>query len=141
MRVPLPTAYDEKRIHVRHSKKLRPAKNSLDKSSPKKSSPKKRSPAKISTSRRSLSKSSPKTSKTPQRATIASSSPLGMMALHLLAQWKESGRSGLVFLAESENRALDFGVVITGPVSDQKLPPVQRQYGRLRRQKCFIFFR
>lgn len=47
-----------------------------------------------------------------QRATIASSSPLGMMALHLLAQWKDSGRSGLVFLAESENRAERLGSVI-----------------------------
>lgn len=35
-----------------------------------------------------------------------------MMALHLLAQWKESGRSGLVFLAESENRAERLGSVI-----------------------------
>lgn len=34
------------------------------------------------------------------------------MALHLLAQWKESGRSGLVFLAESENRAERLGSVI-----------------------------
>ncbi|MEH2492177.1 transcription-repair coupling factor (superfamily II helicase) [Bradyrhizobium sp. AZCC 2230] len=92
---------------MRHSKKLQPAK-----SSPKKSSPKKRAPAKSSTSRRSLSKSSPKTSKGAQRATIASSSPLGMMALHLLAQWKESGHSGLVFLAESENRAERLGSVI-----------------------------
>ncbi|WP_334536151.1 DEAD/DEAH box helicase [Bradyrhizobium sp. AZCC 2230] len=35
-----------------------------------------------------------------------------MMALHLLAQWKESGHSGLVFLAESENRAERLGSVI-----------------------------
>lgn len=34
------------------------------------------------------------------------------MALHLLAQWKQSGRSGLVFLAESENRAERLGSVI-----------------------------
>lgn len=34
------------------------------------------------------------------------------MALHLLAQWKDSGRSGLVFLAESENRAERLGSVI-----------------------------
>lgn len=34
------------------------------------------------------------------------------MALHLLAQWKESGRSGLVFLAENENRAERLGSVI-----------------------------
>lgn len=52
------------------------------------------------------------TSNSSQRATISSSSPLGMMALHLLAQWKESGRSGLVFLAESENRAERLGSVI-----------------------------
>lgn len=52
------------------------------------------------------------TSKGAQRATISSSSPLGMMALHLLAQWKDSGRSGLVFLAESENRAERLGSVI-----------------------------
>ncbi|QPF89913.1 DEAD/DEAH box helicase [Bradyrhizobium commune] len=35
-----------------------------------------------------------------------------MMALHLLAQWKESGRSGLVFLAENESRAERLGSVI-----------------------------
>ena len=34
------------------------------------------------------------------------------MALHLLAQWKQSGRSGLVFLAENENRAERLGSVI-----------------------------
>jgi len=92
---------------VRHSKKLRPAKKVLAKSSPKK-----RSPVKSSTSRRTPSKSPPKTSKGVQRATISSSSPLGMMALHLLAQWKESGKGGLVFLAESENRAERLGSVI-----------------------------
>ena len=35
-----------------------------------------------------------------------------MMALHLLAQWKQSGRSGLVFLAESETRAERLGSII-----------------------------
>ncbi|KRR25719.1 transcription-repair coupling factor [Bradyrhizobium lablabi] len=35
-----------------------------------------------------------------------------MMALHLLAQWRKSGRKGLVFLAESENRAERLGAVI-----------------------------
>ncbi|WP_369725605.1 DEAD/DEAH box helicase [Bradyrhizobium sp. LLZ17] len=35
-----------------------------------------------------------------------------MMALHLLAQWKQSGRGGLVFLAENENRAERLGSVI-----------------------------
>src|ERR1700733_13855043 len=58
------------RINVKHSKKARATKNSLKKS------------------------------KGSQRAAISSSSPLGMIALHLLAQWKQSGRSGIVFLAE-----------------------------------------
>jgi transcription-repair coupling factor (superfamily II helicase) len=35
-----------------------------------------------------------------------------MMALHLLAQSKKSGRKGMVFLAESENRAERLGAVI-----------------------------
>jgi transcription-repair coupling factor (superfamily II helicase) len=35
-----------------------------------------------------------------------------MLALHLLAQWKQSGRAGIVFLAESENRAERLGSVI-----------------------------
>ena len=35
-----------------------------------------------------------------------------MMALHLVAQWKQSGRNGLVFLAENENRAERLGSVI-----------------------------
>jgi transcription-repair coupling factor (superfamily II helicase) len=43
---------------------------------------------------------------------ISSSSPLGMMALHLLAQWRKSGRKGIVFLAENENRAERLGAVI-----------------------------
>ena len=48
----------------------------------------------------------------PSRAAISSSSPLGMMALHLLAQWRKSGRKGVVFLAENENRAERLGAVI-----------------------------
>jgi transcription-repair coupling factor (superfamily II helicase) len=39
------------------------------------------------------------------RSAISSSSPLGMVALHLLQQWKKSGRDGIVFLAGDENRA------------------------------------
>jgi transcription-repair coupling factor (superfamily II helicase) len=35
-----------------------------------------------------------------------------MMALHLLDQWKQSGRSGIVFLAESEARAERLGSVV-----------------------------
>jgi transcription-repair coupling factor (superfamily II helicase) len=35
-----------------------------------------------------------------------------MMALHLLAQWRKSGRKGVVFLAENENRAERLGAVI-----------------------------
>ena len=51
--------------------------------------------------------------KTPaSRTAISSSSPLGMMALHLLAQWRKSGRKGVVFLAEDENRAERLGAVI-----------------------------
>jgi transcription-repair coupling factor (superfamily II helicase) len=48
----------------------------------------------------------------PSRTVISSSSPLGMMALHLLAQWRKSGRKGIVFLAENENRAERLGAVI-----------------------------
>jgi transcription-repair coupling factor (superfamily II helicase) len=39
------------------------------------------------------------------RSAISSSSPLGMVALHLLQQWRKSGRDGIVFLAGNENRA------------------------------------
>ena len=39
------------------------------------------------------------------RSAISSSSPLGMVALHLLQQWRKSGRDGIVFLAGEENRA------------------------------------
>lgn len=46
------------------------------------------------------------------RTAISSSSPLGMLALHLLAQWRQSGRNGLVFLAENENKAERLGAVI-----------------------------
>ncbi len=34
------------------------------------------------------------------------------MALHLLVQWKKSGRKGVVFLAENENRAERLGAVV-----------------------------
>jgi transcription-repair coupling factor (superfamily II helicase) len=43
---------------------------------------------------------------------IPTSSPLGMLALHLREQWKRSGRDGLVFLAEDENRAERLGGIV-----------------------------
>jgi len=46
------------------------------------------------------------------RTAISSSSPLGMAAVHLLEQWRKSGRKGVVFLAENENRAERLGAVI-----------------------------
>jgi transcription-repair coupling factor (superfamily II helicase) len=53
-----------------------------------------------------------KKSKGSPRSTISSSSPLGMLALHLLEQWRQSGRGGIVFLAENENRAERLGSVL-----------------------------
>src|ERR1700739_2423518 len=51
--------------------------------------------------------------RTPRsRAASSSSFPLGVMALHLLAQWRKSGRKGSVFLAENENRAERLGAII-----------------------------
>jgi transcription-repair coupling factor (superfamily II helicase) len=44
--------------------------------------------------------------------TISSSWPLGMLALYLLEQWRQSGREGIVFLAENENRAERLGSVL-----------------------------
>ena len=49
--------------------------------------------------------------KSPQTV-VASSPPLGLLALHLLAQWKSSGRSGLVFLAADQDRAERIGSVL-----------------------------
>jgi transcription-repair coupling factor (superfamily II helicase) len=43
---------------------------------------------------------------------ISTSSPLGMLALHLREQWKKFGRDGLVFLAEDENRAERLGGIV-----------------------------
>ena len=43
------------------------------------------------------------------RSGISTSSPLGMLALHLLERWRKSGRDGIVFLAEDENRAERLG--------------------------------
>jgi hypothetical protein len=45
-------------------------------------------------------------------AAISSSSPLGLMALHLLAQSRKSGRNGVVFLTENETRAERLGAII-----------------------------
>ncbi|MGY4161987.1 transcription-repair coupling factor (superfamily II helicase) [Bradyrhizobium sp. USDA 4461] len=53
-----------------------------------------------------------KKSKGAARSGISSSSPLGMLALHLLEQWKKSGGDGIVFLADSENRAERLGSVL-----------------------------
>jgi len=53
-----------------------------------------------------------KMSKGSPRSAVSSSSPLGMLALHLLEQWRKSGRDGIVFLAEDENRAERLGSVL-----------------------------
>src|SRR5215471_15806974 len=63
--------------------------------------------SKARVARRATNRKSP-----PSRTAISSSSPLGMMALYLLAQWRKSGRNGIVFLSESENRAERLGAVI-----------------------------
>lgn len=88
---------------MRQTKKARVAKALSAKTLSNKMPPKKALPNKTSPKKRS---------KGAQRATVSSSSPLGVLALHLLAQWKQSGRSGIVFLAESENRAERLGSVI-----------------------------
>src|ERR1700753_2643711 len=51
-------------------------------------------------------------SKVSSRSAIASSSPLGMLTLHLLQQWKKSAGKGIVFLSESEDRAERLGSVL-----------------------------
>jgi transcription-repair coupling factor (superfamily II helicase) len=53
-----------------------------------------------------------KKTKGSPRSTISSFSPLGMLALHLLEQSRQSGRDGIVFLAENENRAERLGSVL-----------------------------
>jgi len=53
-----------------------------------------------------------KKTKSSTRPTISSSSPLGMLALYLVEQWRQSGREGIVFLAENENRAERLGSVL-----------------------------
>jgi len=45
-------------------------------------------------------------------ARISSDSPLGLLALHLLAQWRKAGRNGAVFLAENEARAERLGGIL-----------------------------
>lgn len=66
------------------------------------------------------SKSKGSNSKSSSRSAVSSSSPLGMLALHLLEQWEKSGRNGLVFLCDDENRAERLGGVIhaLGPSVD-----------------------
>jgi transcription-repair coupling factor (superfamily II helicase) len=53
-----------------------------------------------------------KKSKGASRSTVSSSSPLGMVALHLFEQWRSSRRHGIVFLCENENRAERLGSVL-----------------------------
>lgn len=47
--------------------------------------------------------------KTSSRCSDSTSSPLGMLALHLLAQWNKTPRAGIVFLAEGESRTERIG--------------------------------
>ena len=53
-----------------------------------------------------------KKSKRTARSAISTSSPLGMLALYLREQWEKSGRDGIVFLAEDENRAERLGGIV-----------------------------
>jgi transcription-repair coupling factor (superfamily II helicase) len=46
------------------------------------------------------------------RTAISSSSPLGLLALHLLAQLRKAGGDGVVFLCENESRAERLGAII-----------------------------
>jgi transcription-repair coupling factor (superfamily II helicase) len=108
-RVPSTMVDDLRQMNVRHSTKTRLAKKSGDKVS-RKAAPKKSS--RNSSRKVSPRKSATAKSKASQRAAVSSSSPLGLMALHLLEQYKQSGSSGLVFLAESENRAERLGSVL-----------------------------
>ena len=57
-------------------------------------------------------KSATKKGRKAADSAISTSSPLGMLALHLREQWKKSGRDGLVFLAEDENRAERLGGIV-----------------------------
>jgi len=57
-------------------------------------------------------KSATKKSRKSTGFAISTSAPLGMLALHLREQWKKSGRDGLVFLAEDENRAERLGGIV-----------------------------
>src|ERR1700712_4882030 len=50
--------------------------------------------------------------KIPSRTAIASSSPLGLLALHLLGKWRSLALDGLVFLAGDQNRAERIGSVL-----------------------------
>ena len=53
-----------------------------------------------------------KQSKISSRNAISSSSPVGLLALHLISEWKNSKSDGVVFLAENEVRAERLGAII-----------------------------
>lgn len=53
-----------------------------------------------------------KTREGTPRTAVSSPSPLGMLALALLAQLRKAGRAGVVFLAENESKAERLGSVI-----------------------------
>ena len=97
---------------MRLTKKARVAKTPRQTTLPKKTLLKKTLSKRTPPKKALPNKTSSRKSKGPQRGAISSSSPLGVLALHLLAQWKQSGRSGIVFLAENENRAERLGSVI-----------------------------
>jgi len=65
----------------------------------------------VTTSHRTARKAT-KQKTASSRTAISSSSPLGLLALHLLAQLQKSGGNGVVFLSENESRAERLGAII-----------------------------
>jgi transcription-repair coupling factor (superfamily II helicase) len=56
---------------------------------------------------------------------VSSDAPMGMIALHVLNQWRRSGPDGLIFICDDEQRAEQFGAILHGfdPASDVMVLP------------------
>src|SRR4051812_26352282 len=62
--------------------------------------------------RNGATRSGPRTAKPPDPHAIGSRSPLGMIALYLLDEWRRSKQRGLIFMSEDDWRAERLGAIM-----------------------------
>jgi transcription-repair coupling factor (superfamily II helicase) len=76
-----------------------------------------------------LSRTSNQSAKNSRLLPVSSSSPLGLLALHLLEQWECAKDHGLVFVAEDERRAEQLGAILSSLAPSCGVMVLPRQDG------------